>query len=464
MSEPGRDADPGVLEDIARLAASHIATRRDARVGSPVDRTTFVDRLARYDFVDAMPTAAVAADLFEMLGTDTVRSDHPRYFGLFNPPALVAAIAGDLVTATVNPQLAVWGHAPAAADIERKLIDLFGRRIWTDQPCAGTFTSGGSEANHSAVLVALARRYPDWHRDGIPTGVKPAIYVSSEAHLAWIKIARATGLGDAAVRLVTPADGLALSADTLRTAIAADSGADPLMIVATAGTTGHGGIDDIRGVAALGREIGSYVHVDAAWAGGALIDERRRALFDGIEGADSVTIDPHKWLAVPMGAGLFLSRDWAGLDTAFGVATGYMPAGDDAHRDAYVHSLQWSRRFIGGKLFTALATLGLGGYRAMIDRQFELGDRLRQGLRAGGWRILNDTQLPLVCFAPVDADDAEIRAIETTVVASGRAWLSSVRLRGALALRACITGFETGEEDVDALIDLLDTARSSVPA
>lgn len=459
-SQPG-EGGPELLEGVARLVSDHIRARRSQPVASPVDAGRLGARLAAYDFGEPRAGLAVAADLFDLLSANTVRSDHPAYFGLFNPPALIPAIAGDLIAAAVNPQLAVWSHAPAAAEIERKLVDLFSATIWSGQASAGTFTSGGSEANHTAVLAALARRYPAWSSEGLPLGKRPLIFVSAEAHLAWIKIARSVGLGDQAVRLVPPANGLSLSGTTLREAISAASAFEPLIVVATAGATAHGAIDDLRGIAEAGREIGAYVHVDAAWAGGALLDPARRVLFDGIEDADSVTIDPHKWLAVPMGAGLFLARTWEGLAAAFGVSTGYMPASTDAHRDAYVHSMQWSRRFIGAKLFMALATLGLDGYRSMIARQFALGDRLRHGLEAQGWAVLNDTALPLVCFAPSGGGDDAVRDIEAAVVQTGGAWISSVRLKGRLALRACVTSFETTETDIDELIRLVGDARAA---
>jgi glutamate/tyrosine decarboxylase-like PLP-dependent enzyme len=449
-----------VLARAAALAADHIEGRRRTTVTRQFAEAEIDARLAAYDLQTPRAPEAVIADIFEWLGSYAVRSDHPRYFGLFNPPALVPAIAGDLVTATVNPQLAVWSHAPAAVAIERKLIALFCSFIWATGDAAGTFTSGGSEANQTALLAALARRYPEWDRHGVPSGRRrPAIYASSESHLAWIKIARGAGLGSDAVRLVAAADGLRLTGEALAAAIAQDVDRDPVLVVATAGTTAHGAIDDLAGIVAVGRTHKAHVHVDAAWAGGAMIDPAKRALFAGIELADSVTIDPHKWLAVPMGAGLYLARDWAPLARAFGATTGYMPSASHARRDPYIHSLQWSRRFIGGKLFAALATLGLDGYREMIGRQFALGERLRRALGDDGWTILNDTPLPLVCFAPPDTGDKIVRAIEAAVVASGQAWLSSVRLRNRLALRACITGFETNEDDVAALVSQLAQAR-----
>ena len=448
-----------VLTEVAQLAAGHIEQRRGDPVAAPFDRAALRAEVDSFDFASSRDPVEVAAKLFELLRRTGIRTDHPRYFGLFNPPALTSAIAGDLVAATVNPQLAVWGHAPAAAEIERHLVSTFANRVWGDGPCAGTFTSGGSEANHTALLAALARRYPEWATLGVAAlGRRPAIYVSAQAHLAWIKIARAAGLGSEAVKLVETRDGLSLDGDTLRKAIAGDPDGDPVLVVATAGTTAHGAVDDLAGIASVGHEHGAHVHVDAAWAGGVLLDPAHRHLLDGIDQADSVTIDPHKWLAVPMGAGLYLARDWAALKTAFAVTTEYMPQTIADTLDPYVHSLQWSRRFTGAKLFLALATLGLDGYAAMIARQFALGDRLRRSLADDGWVIVNDTRMPLVCFTP--DDPAHVVEIEREIAGAGEAWLSTVSLRGVSCLRACITGFETTEEDVDALSTLLARART----
>lgn len=453
------------LGAIADSAAGFIATRREARVSGSASDAELIARLQVYDFRHATPLRTLADEVFELLGTHAVRSDHPRYFGLFNPPALPAAIAGDLIAATINPQLAVRSHAPGAVEIERKLLRTFGTRIgWAADEVSGAFTSGGSEANHTALLAALARRYPEWPEHGL-RGIttRPAIYVSAQAHLAWIKIARSAGLGSDAVRLVPTRDGMRLGGQTLASFVATDAGYDPMLVVATAGTTAHGAIDDLSGIAAVARNLGAHLHVDAAWAGGAMLADEGQALLCGIEKADSVTIDPHKWLCVPMGAGMFLSRDWRPLETAFAVSTDYMPSASREQRDPYIHSLQWSRRFIGLKLFIALANLGIDGYAEMIRQQLGLGRYLHSALLARGWQVLNESPLPLVCFAPdttPDRQDTVVRRIVDHVVATGAAWLSMVDLRGRLVIRACVTSYETTQADVDVLLELLDEARA----
>jgi len=454
--------DEAVRRDLvaaAELAADHLARRRSDRVAGPVDTQSLAERVAAFDFAQPRPTEEVAAQLFDLLRDTGVRSDHPRYFGLFNPPALPAGIVGDLVAGAVNPQLAVHSHAPAAAAIEQHLIQLFCDRIWGPSEPVGTFTSGGSEANHTALLAALARRHPDWAEHGVRAiDAPPRLYVSAEAHMAWIKIARAAGLGSDAVRKVPCRDGLSLDGTALAAAIAEDREGVPLLIAATAGTTAHGSIDRLAELAEVARRHDAHFHVDAAWAGGMLLAPRRRDLLQGLELADSVTIDPHKWLAVPMGCGLYLARDWGPLERAFGVATGYMPSASRRDRDAYIHSLQWSRRFMGAKLFVTLAALGLPGYEEMIERQLALGDRLRDKLADAGFAIVNDTTLPLVCFRPAGADDAAMDALARSVADGGVAWLSAVDCKGARCLRACITSFESDADDVDFLVSAVTDA------
>lgn len=466
MSTPDTQAR-AALAAAAALAADHIEGRGAARVAGPIDEAALKARLDRYDFARPLSAAEVTEDIFGLMRDFTVRTDSPRYFGLFNPPALTPAVIGDLITAAANPQMAIWSHAAAAAEIETRLIALFCGLIgWPEGAAAGSFTSGGSEANHTGLLAALARRYPAWAEEGLKAvDGRPTVYVSSEAHLAWIKIARNAGLGAAAVRLVPAPDGLSMTGEALAEAIAADAAdadRDPFLVVATAGTTSHGAIDDLPGIAEVGHRHGAHVHVDAAWAGAALIDPDLKPLLAGLELADSVTIDAHKWLAAPMGAGMYLARDWEPLATAFGASNSYMPSSSVERHDAYLHSLQWSRRFIGLKLFLALATLGLGGYREMIADQAAMGRLMRARLIEEGWRIENDTALPLVNFCPDDDApdrDARVGRIAAEVEASGQAWISVTRLRGHSTLRACITSFETGPAEIEALVEAVGRAR-----
>jgi len=216
-------------------------------------------------------------------------------------------------------------------------------------------------------------------------------------------------------------------------------------------------------------EADLWCHVDAAWGGAAALVPELRPLLAGIEQADSITFDAHKWLSVPMGAGLYLTRHADILARTCGIITGYMPrdAAGLAVVDPYTHSLQWSRRFIGLKLFLSLAVAGWAGYETIIRHQVSMGDLLRQELEKAGWQVVNQTRLPVICLvdrrSPAGATASYLEAIAGEVVSSGRAWLSTTRLDETTpVLRACITNYRTEAADVVALVQALDEARSRI--
>ncbi len=401
-----------------------------------------------------------------------VHTTHPRYFGLFNPPSTTMGIAADALVAAFNPQLAAWSHSPFATEIEQHLIRHFGYRFGYDPwTIDGTFTSGGSEANHTALLTALTHSFPEFGEDGVRAlPEQPVIYVSSEGHHSFLKAARASGLGAAAVREIPVDDRLKMSLEALVARIARDrvEGFKPLMIVATAGTAGAGIIDPIADLANVAEREGMWFHVDAAWGGGAaLVPGLRPLLLGGIERADSITFDAHKWLSVPMGAGIYLTRHPEVLERTFRVATGYMPR-DAAGMDViepYTHSIQWSRRFIGLKVFLSLLVAGWDGYAEHIRHQIAMGDHLRRSLEASCWEVVNRTPLPVVCFVDREHPDGRtaeyLDAIVHTVVAFGEAWISTARIgAGQPVIRAGITNYRTGPENVEALVAVLNQARS----
>jgi glutamate/tyrosine decarboxylase-like PLP-dependent enzyme len=189
------------------------------------------------------------------------------------------------------------------------------------------------------------------------------------------------------------------------------------------------------------------------------VPELRAALGD-VGRSDSVTLDAHKWLSVPMGAGMFVTRHADALPNAFAITAAYVPPrGADDVVDPYAQSMQWSRRFIGLKLFLTLAVAGWDGYAAALRHQTAIGDLLRAELTRAGWRLANDTPLPVVCFD--DPNGADVDVIARTVAESGRAWISATRIGdGRPVLRACITSYRATAEDVAVLVEALERARS----
>lgn len=434
-----------------------------APVGDPLECRRHLR--SRYDFASAIPLDELVPDVASLMRRWTTHVTHPRNFGNFNPSVTLPSIIGDTLTALYNPQLAVWTSAPAAIEIEQLVLDLFTERFGFDpQTSLANFTSGGAEANHSALITALTHRFPEYAEQGLShLGVRPVIYVSVGGHESFIKAAHATGIGRRAVRRV-PADAShRMDVTALESMLDADiaDGFTPCLIVGTAGSTAMGVIDPLPELATMCRRRNLWLHVDAAWGGAAILSDTLKPALAGIERADSITCDAHKWLSVPMGAGMFFCRHREAVQQTFRIETGYMPDGTEHAADPYTVTMQWSRRFIGLKVFMSLAAQGLNGIATLIEHQADLGNYLRSQLVAAGWRTTNDTPFPVVCFThdQIAGRESEIRRIARTIIETGRSWLSSISMTdGRPALKACITSFRTTKLDVDELVALLDEA------
>jgi Pyridoxal-dependent decarboxylase conserved domain len=278
----------------------------------------FVERL---DFDTPLEPADALRFAAEGLSRYSVNFHSPRYFGLFEPAPATMGIVAEALIAAYNPQLAAWLASPFAIEAERRVLRAFGSRFGLpDEGTDGTFTSGGAEANHTAVLTALGQSFPELAERGLRRlSAQPVFYVSEEGHPSLLKAARVTGLGATAVRRIPVDERLCLDVEQLRAAIAQDrsAGLAPFMVVATAGTTSAGAIDPLSAVADVAADAQLWLHVDAAWGGGAALVPELRGVLAGIERADSITFDPHKLLSVPIGAGVYLTRHPDVLHAAF---------------------------------------------------------------------------------------------------------------------------------------------------
>ncbi|MBV8202074.1 MAG: pyridoxal-dependent decarboxylase, partial [Acidobacteria bacterium] len=229
------------------------------------------DLLAAWDFAEPVTVAEALDFAVDNLWRHQVHTPHPRYFGLFNPAPATMGIAGDALAAAFNPQLAAWSHSPFAVEVEQHLVrSLAGRFGYDPAKAEGSFTSGGAEANLTAVNVALLRAFPEIGRRGLlALRSQPSIYLSPQAHHSFVKAARLTGLGTDAVREVALDAALRMRADDLAARLAADraDGYAPFLVVATAGSTGAGAIDPIAALAEVAEREGIWLHVDAAWGG-----------------------------------------------------------------------------------------------------------------------------------------------------------------------------------------------------
>jgi glutamate/tyrosine decarboxylase-like PLP-dependent enzyme len=407
----------------------------------------------RYNFQKELPLEEVVDDAERMLRTWQVQVTHPRYLGLFNPAVTLPSVIAETLVAMYNPQLANWRTSPAGNEIERHTLGWLAAKFGLPADSLATFTGGGSEANLSAVTVALGHAFPGYGEHGLRgLPAPPSLYLTGEAHHGFNKIAHLTGIGRHAVRPVQTDRRLKLDVDSLRRQVRRDraDGWAPFLVVGTAGTTAAGVIDPLPAIARLCREEGLWFHADAAWGGAAVLSPALKEHLAGIEQADSITCDAHKWLSVPMACGMFFCRHRESVARAFHADVTYV-SGKQAGPvfDPLTNSAQWSRRFIGLKLFLALAHLGESGYAALIEHQARLGNVLRQALAASGWRLVNDTPLPLVCFTREQLDPAAfVAALHRRQIA----WMSEARIDGAPVLRACVTNFRTTEAEIRQIV------------
>lgn len=407
-----------------------------------------------YDFQRELPLDDVVQDAERMLRDWQVQVTHPRYLGLFNPAVTLPSVIAETLVAMYNSQLANWRTSPAGNEIERHTLGWLAAKFGLPGDSIATFTSGGTEANLSAVTVALSHVFPEYGEHGL-RGLpgSPSIYLTEEAHHGFNKIAHTTGIGRRAVRLVKTDKQLKLDVDRLYRQVRQDrkDGWAPFMVVGTAGTTATGVIDPLAEIAQLCHEENLWLHADAAWGGAAILSPTLQKHLAGIELADSITCDAHKWMSVPMGCGMFFCRHRESVARAFHADVTYVSGQQTGPVfNPLANSMQWSRRFIGLRLFLALANLGESGYAGMIDHQAHLADVMRRKLTTSGWQIINDTPLPLVCFTRENLDPP---AFLTELHRRQIAWMSETTINGTPVLRACITNYRTTEDDVQQIVN-----------
>jgi glutamate/tyrosine decarboxylase-like PLP-dependent enzyme len=422
-----------------------------------IDMQQFRAELEMFDFETPRPLEDALRWTIERMEHGIVQMANPRYFGLFNPGANFPAQCADRVAAAFNPQLASSASSPVPVALESHVIRAVAKRAAFGRDATGHFATGGSEANYTALLCALTGAHADFSAAGVRAFAGPVkFYTSRDCHIAWLKIAHQAGVGRSALRLIDTDGAGRMDPQALLRAIAEDraAGAVPVMIVATAGTTGAGMIDPLHACADIAKQQALWLHVDAAWGGAALASNRLRPALDGIERADSITIDAHKWLATTMGCALFLTKRADLLSEAFHASTSFMPS-SISNVDPYLNSVQWSRRFLGLRLFLALASAGWEGMGAHVERGVEVIERVRSGLLAAGWKIANDSPLAVLDAIP-PAELGDVRALVRKVVASGRAWVAPTLFEGRDVVRICATNGETQMEDVEALLAALN--------
>jgi len=441
----------------------------DYRVTPKLDPALIRNFSSKYDFGTALEFEQAIEHVICGLSEYQVHTPHPGYYGLFNPRPVFPGIAGDLIAAAFNPQLAAWSHSPFANEVENMLIREFGKKFGFDESHVdGNFTYGGGESNFTALLCALNHHFPEYAQAGL-SGIsnKPVFYASAESHHSFVKAARMAGLGTDSLRLIKVDSQLKMGPGHLESIVKQDlnMGCSPFMAASTAGTTGAGVIDPLDEINSVCRKFNLWHHVDAAYGGAGILVPELKSLFSGIEKSDSLIFDAHKWLSVPMAGSMFITRHKNILSQTFCTTAGYMPKEAEGMEviDPFSHSLQWSRRFTGLKLYLSLLVLGWTGYAEILQHQVNMGRLLKEKLMQAGWEIYNDTELPVALFGNPENESPEfVNFVCQNVQQSGKAWISTYLMQGMPALRACITNYNTGPEDIGNLINELNTCRKKL--
>lgn len=453
---------------VADTVADHVATLRDQPAQRSLTREEAERLLAGPPPEHGSDFETILATLRERVFPFHAREAHPRFLGFIPSCPTYPAVLGDWLATGFNFFAGVWPVAAGPNEIELVVLDWF--RQWMGMPkgSRGLLTSGGSAATLTAVVAA---------RHGRAVGrseplSRLVMYTSDQAHSAVVRAGWIAGIDRSHVRII-PTDAryrmrLEVLEDTLRRDRA--DGLEPFLVVGSAGTTNTGAVDPLGDIADLCGDQGLWLHVDAAYAGFAALTENGRALLHGIERADSITLDPHKWLFVPFECGCLLVRDPRLLETSFRVSPEYLqdvePGREEVHfADSGEQLTRYSRAM---KVWVSLQYFGLAAIHDAIEQGIRRAEYLEQRLRKRGvFEILSPAQFGIVCFRlhPRGIDDpaaldALNRRANERVNATGRFLISSTVLRGAMSLRACTHSFRTTEEDLDELVDLIvESAR-----
>ncbi len=385
------------------------------------------------------------------------RTDHPGYLAFIPSFTTWPAALAELTAAAANPYCGAWLESAGAAQVELEVIDWF--RSWLGLPdgTAGVLVTGGSAANLTALLVAREAA-------GGPSP-DSVLYVSDQAHSSLARTARAMGLRPQQVRVLPTDDRWRLLPGTVAAAVRADrsAGRIPFALCASAGSTNTGAVDPLAELAEVCAAEGLWLHVDAAYGGFAALTAMGQAVLAGLDRADSVTLDPHKWLYQPMECGCVLIRDGARLERTFAIHPDYLD-GDAAQGAGEVNfadrGLQLSRGFRALKVWVTVQTFGLAAFRACIQRNLELAEYAEALVRSHAELTLTaPATLGIVCFRREwpGCDEAETErrgtALAEELERGGTALVSTTRLAGRHAIRLCILNPTSSAEHVRRVIE-----------
>jgi glutamate/tyrosine decarboxylase-like PLP-dependent enzyme len=403
------------------------------------------------------------AEVEETVAPHAARWGHPRTLAYVpGRPTWPGALA-DFAVAALNLDASSWRESPAPVHLELTVIDWFRRWLGFPDTAGGLLVGGGSAANLTALAAAREALVGSGHPDAV-------VYCSAEAHSSVTRACRVLGFDPGAVHTVAVDRTGGMRIDALEAAIGNDlaAGRRPLAVVASAGATGTGAVDPLGDVADLAHHHRLWMHVDAAYGGFAILTDRGRVLFEGIDRADSVTLDPHKWLYQPIEVGAVVVRHPHLLERAFSMRPAYLQDTTDRPGEMSMtdRGLQQTRAVRALKVWMSLMCFGTDAFRQAIDRCLDLALHAQSRIEVSTrFELMSPAQLSVVCFrrtGEVAVGEAEVEALNAGLVEgllrAGVGFVSSTRIHGRYALRLCILNHTTTRDDVDAVIDWLETA------
>jgi glutamate/tyrosine decarboxylase-like PLP-dependent enzyme len=397
-----------------------------------------------------------ARDILPVAG----RVDHPRFFAFVPSSPTWPGVLADFMSAGHNIFQGTWLGASGPSQLEVVVIDWFRRWLGYPEGAGGLFTSGGSAASLDAFVAA---------RESAGAPDNATVYMSDQSHTALIRAATIVGVRPERVRKVATDEHFRMDVTELERMVSEDraSGLSPIAICGNAGATNTGAVDPLEAIANFCESQGIWLHVDAAYGGFAILTDHGRSLFRGIERADSIAMDAHKWLFQPFEAGCLMVKDVRKLEEAFSVQPEYLQDtrwGRD-HPNFGDRGLQLSRSFRALKVWMSIQTFGMGAFRRSIAKGIELAERAEAYVRASDvLEIALPASLGVVCFrvnAPDRVmDDKELESlnegVQARVIESGTAMMSSTRLRGRFSLRLCILNHHTTWHDVHETLEAIE--------
>jgi len=472
------DMDPEAFRAAAHMVvdtiADYLADVERRPVLPPVDPGFLRRHVPAAPPEDPVPLAAILADVGELVVPNATHWQHPGFLAYFATTASGPGLLGEFLTAGLGQNPMLWRTSPIGTELETVVVDWLRQGLGLPAEFDGLLTDTASTSTLIALAAARERSGLDAAAAGL-TGrsLAPArVYASAEAHSSVEKACMTLGLGRAAlVRIPTDAT-FALDPDALARAIEADraAGRHPVAIVATIGTTSSTAIDPLPAIADTAEREGLWLHVDAAYAGWVALIEERRAPFRGWERADSIVVNPHKWLFTPLDASLLLTRRPELLLAAFSLRPEYLRTLDRTApvRDYNELQPQLGRRMRALKLWMQLRWFGIAGLRRRIEHHIELAQQFARWVDAEPlWERLSPVPFSTVCFRyrPADADDQEVDALNERLMAAvngtGAVFLSHTRLGGRFAIRLSVGNLRTEQRHVARAWRLLREAASA---